>query len=132
MKNRKIRRKRGRPPSGKKAFCIRLTPKARAKLCQLADEHELDLGGWLECLAAVNEPLRTNQEGDHDAEEVRRRFEFVAREAYRFVGELNEMFDLDPLLAKTDSAKGAVQRFYTVAKSLCAFMASEGVVTRSQ
>ena len=127
-----LQRKRGRPLSGKKAFCIRLTPKARTKLCRMANEHNLELSAWLESLAAVNMPLSIDLEGEYDAEEAGRRFEFLLREAHRLVAELNEMFDLNPSLAKTDSVKPSLQEFYKVAKGLCDFMASEGVVTLDQ
>ena len=98
----------------------------------MADEYTLELSGWLECLAAVNMPLPTDQEGDYDDEEAGRRFEFLLREANRFTAELNEMFDLKPSLATTGSTKPSVQEFYKVAKGLCDFMASEGVVRRDQ
>ena len=86
----------------------------------------------MESLAAVNMPLSIDKEGEYDAEEAGRRFRFLLREARRFVSELNEMFDLKPSLATTDSIKPLVQEFYKVANGLCDFMASEGVVTRDQ
>ena len=96
----------------------------------MAGEQDLELSGWLERVAEVNWPLQINDEGEYDSKEAAVRFEFLLREALRYVAELNELFDLDPSLARTDSVKNAVQKFHKIAKGLCLFMASEGLIAR--
>lgn len=130
MANKSVTRsKRGRPATGKKAFCVRLTPKAQSELCKAAAKHGLQLSEWLEAVAAVKGDFFTDEEGGYDPEEAARRLRFVVPEAYSLIAEIHNMIDLGPSLAKDPCVNLPLRNIQKESTGLFYLLEHEGYLT---
>lgn len=121
---------RGRPKTGKKAFCIRLSPGAYTDLCRIAGERSLSLSRWLELMATAKQALPVNGEGDFDDGEAGRRFDFLVRETHSLLITIRELFDLDVAVAKKPQIKALLEDIRGLSTEIFGFMESEGVLRR--
>lgn len=130
MSKRKTASRRGRPRTGKKPFCIRLSPGAYTDLCRIAGERGLSLSRWLELMATAKQAIPVDGEGDFDDDEALRRFDFLVRETHSSLIAIRELFDLDVAVAKKPQIKAHLEDIRGLSVKIFGFMESEGVLRR--
>jgi hypothetical protein len=122
----KPKRKRGRPLSGKTAYCIRMSPRSYAVLLRSAQERGLPLGGWLEEMALTRRHYDPEAPEESNFGDLVRRFKATVAESTELTNDLYELFDEEPKLANGET-NASLQRLVEAHARLIEFMEWEGV-----
>ena len=95
------KRKVGRPKSGKKAYCVRMTPAGHDAVLKLAKAAGFaQLGDWLHSLAAASAEVKPF--GDMADEELTIAFAGACDETTKALNQLLEILDHTPHPTKSD------------------------------
>lgn len=104
------KRGRGRPASGKRAYCIRMLPTTHATLVALAMEEGCHPGDWLDEMAfskqapgvSLDLPKRLGKAM------ALRRFKDIAANTTASLQTLYELIDYDPSIADGEAARAVI------------------------
>jgi hypothetical protein len=109
-----LHKKAGRPPSGKKQFCVRMIPTAHSILLQTAKAAgHSNLADWLGAFALLNlsEDLRSID--DMSPAELNTAFENICCQAVKVLSQLHELVDVPlPVTKRSRKAFLSVEKQY--------------------
>ena len=125
MKSNTLRRKPGRPTSGKKNFSVRMLPSTYALLCKAARDDGFDhLGDWLAHLPGLD-VVSQGLNGSVKSRVARRNFLTIAGNAREQLDALLELVDFEVALLKDDEVWSAAKALEASYRKLHGFINHE-------